>query len=64
MSQARGMGLEESNGEGVGRKLVLWVMVLGETETWLLSAGLLSDVLPKCMSYTGFLGSEAQQVIS
>lgn len=36
----------------------------GETETWPLSAGLLSDVLPKCMSYTGFLGSEAQRVVS
>lgn len=29
MSQARGRGWEESNGEGVGRKRVLWVMVLG-----------------------------------
>lgn len=29
LSQARGRGWEESNGEGVGRKCVLWVMVLG-----------------------------------
>ena len=38
----------------------------GETERWPPSAGLLSDVLPKgqCMSHTGFLGSEAQLVVS
>ena len=38
----------------------------GETERWPPSTGLLSDVLPKgqCMSHTGFLGSEAQLVLS